>query len=85
MSRTVPFEGTPPPVSAGGRVEILDARTGRWLPAVAASEPRYDHAHAIGPCHLTVKVETEELIGAFGHAVNWPAEAVRPARSEETP
>lgn len=81
----VPFEGTPPPVKAGDRVEILDTSTDRWLPAVAASEPRYDHEHAIGKTYLTVAVEMPEPHRSLGDVLNWPAEAVRLAQPRETP
>lgn len=70
-----PFNGDPPPVTTGDLISIRDAN-GRWWPAVAASEPRYDFARGIPPrTHLTVAVH------AFGEAgpVNWPAEDVRPA------
>jgi hypothetical protein len=69
-----PFEGGPLLIHVGDLVEIRDVE-GRWHPAVAASQPRYDHAHAAGRhCYLTVSV-----VGAWPRPVNWPAEHVRPA------
>jgi hypothetical protein len=71
-----PFEGGPPLIHAGDPVEVRDVE-GRWHPAVAASEPRYDHARATGRhCYLTVSVR-----GVWPRPVNWPAEHVRPAET----
>ena len=70
--KAVPFEGTPPEVKAGDRVQIRDV-DGEWHDVIANSEPRYDYDTAVGGhCHLTVSIR-------FGNeTVNWPAEDVRP-------
>lgn len=79
----VPFDGDPPPVQAGDPVEIRTA-FGQWLPATAASEPRYDFEQGLGRhTFLTVAVTNHDIARVFGYPVNWPAEDVRPAGSQE--
>ncbi len=76
----VTFVGARPNVAPGDAVDVRDAG-GDWHRVVARSEPRYDVANALrGQCHLTVAVETRD-----GSVVNWPAEDVRRAYSEEKP
>lgn len=73
MARTrEPFDGTPPDVRDGDRIEVRNAYDD-WLPAVAKSAPRYDHANAHGSCWLSVSVQLSN-----GRVLNWPAEHVRP-------
>lgn len=73
----VMFNGEPPNVADGDRVEVREA-SGTWRPTVARGAARYDFPNAIGRwCYLTVPVDWP---GA-GSVVNWPAEHVRVAAS----
>jgi len=77
-ARAVPFEGAPPAVGPGDRIEVRSAGS-EWRPAVARSEPRYDWSNCIGGrCHLTVSVS----VHGYDSPLNWPAEAVRPVAAE---
>ena len=74
----IAFDGDPPAVGPGDRVECRTAR-GEWVPMVAHSEPRYDADNAFGGrCYLTVAVSAPG-----GRIVNWPAESVRTALPED--
>lgn len=79
----VPFEGEPPAVKAGDRVEVRDG-AGDWHPARAHSEPRYATDPRRSPTKLYLAVAVTFVGPRESLApVDVFAGDVRPARTEE--